>query len=255
MRTVLPILLLTSALWALGAEPSADAKNKTPAVVAAPESEAGVVGTGSTNAAGKSGKEYLSTTVVDPETRELKPRDGFRFSIEEDPPPTLGGGSPDGGGVYISDGGEAMFPVSRSSTIYLKLTVAGKKLADVRKELKARLDAEYYKNCTIHLDLVQVNRGSAAMDQSARVTIYGELSGVLPIGEGETMTISDAMLRVGRSEDANMKKIKIHRLDKETNKEKIITVDVDKILKQGDRTHDEVLKGGDRIEVLARGFF
>ena len=261
MRHVIPFLILAGSMMVRGATPTADPKKKpaTAAAVPAPgaslATEAPVAGAAATNSAGKASKEFLSTTVVDPESRELKPRDGFRFTIDEDPPPIGGGGGLDGA-VYVSDGGEAMFPVSRSSSTYLKLGVAGKKLADVRKELKARLDAEYYKNCTIHLDLVQVNRGSAVMDQSARVTIYGELAGALVIGEGETLTISEAMLRVGRNEDADMKRIRIHRLDKETGKEKpVIIVDVDRILKQGDRSHDEVLQGGDRIEVRARGFF
>ena len=260
MRNVIPLLMLASAVMVRGAAPTADSKRKpapatTPtAPLVSPGTEAPVGGPATTNAAGKATKEYLSTTVVDPESRELKPRDGFRFSIDEDPPPIGGGGGLDGT-VYISDGGEAMFPVSRSSSTYLKLSVAGKKLVEIRKELKARLDAEYYKNCTVHLDLVQVNRGSAVMDQAARVTIYGELAGVLAIGEGEILTISEAMLRVGRNEDADMKRIRIHRLDKETGKETIFTVNVDKILKQGDRTDDKALQGGDRIEVKARGFF
>jgi protein involved in polysaccharide export with SLBB domain len=266
MRTVLKLLLLSAAIVARAAEAPAPAKAPAAGTADAPAAAAAPAGAAATNApasnpgsgtngatAGKS-KEYLSTTVVDPEARELKPRDGFRFSIEEDPPP-LGGGNGSDTGVYVSDGGEAMFPVSRFGTPYIKLSVAGKKLADIRRELKERLDAEYYKNCTVHLDLVQVNRGSASVDQTARVTFYGEMKGVVAIGEGENLTISEAILRVGGSEYADLRKVRIHRLKKETGLEEIIIVDVDKILKKGDRKGDVQLQGGDRVEVKEKGLF
>lgn len=258
MRTVLKLLLLSAAIAARAAEAPAPAKapaagtaDTTPsAATNAPAAS----GTGTNSAASGKSKEYLSTTVVDPEARELKPRDGFRFSIDEDPPP-VGGGVGSDTGVYVSDGGEAMFPISRTGTPYIKLSVAGKKLADIRKELKERLDADYYKNCTVHLDLVQVNRGTASIDQAARVTFYGEIKGVVAIGEGENLTISEAILRVGGSDYADLKRIKIHRLKKETGREEIIMVDVEKILKKGDRTGDVQLQGGDRVEVKEKGLF
>lgn len=251
MRTAIPVWLLTSVLAARAVEapPKGGESGKTTPIsaVASPTPAP-------TNSAAKSVKESLTTTVVDPESRELKPRDGFRFSIDEDPPVFGANGSLDMG-VSISDAGEVMFPVSRSSSIYIKLNVAGKKLAEVRKEVKERLDAEYYKNCTIHLDLVQVNRGGNSVDQAARVTFYGEMAGVVTIAEGESLTISEAVLRVGRSEYADLKKVKIHRLDKATGKDVIFDVNVDKILKSGDRREDKVLQAGDRVEVKEKGLF
>ncbi len=256
MRTVLKYLLLSAAIVARGAvatskaaEPSAAQKPIISGVTNGPGASTGTNGV----TTGK-GKEYLSTTVVDPEARELKPRDGFRFSVDEDPPP-VGGGVGSDTAVFVSDGGEAMFPVSRTGTPYLKLNVAGKKIADIRKELKEKLDAEFYKDCTVHLDLVQVNRGSASVDQTSRVTFYGEMTGVVAITEGETLTISEAVLRVGHSDYADLRKVKIHRLDKETGKEKMIVVDVEKILKKGDRSGDTPLQGGDRVEVKEKGLF
>ncbi len=261
MRTVLKLLLLSAAIVARAAEAPAPAKASaagaadTPApAVSATTNAPAAIGTGTNSATTGKSKEYLSTTVVDPESRELKPRDGFRFSIDEDPPP-LGGGAGFEQGVYVSDGGEAMFPVSRSGNAYIKLSVAGKKIADIRKELKEKLDGDFYKNCTVHLDLVQVNRGAASVDQTARVTFYGEIKGVVAIGEGENLTISEAVLRVGGSDYADLRKIKIHRLKKETGLEEIINVDVEKILKKGDRKGDVQLQGGDRVEVKEKGLF
>lgn len=249
MRTVLLTLVVAGALLARGADAAAPAAP----VVASSKPASGGASAEGTNSTGKPAKEYLSTTVVDPEARELKPRDGFRFSIDEDPPSALGGGSLDSM-VFVSDGGEAMFPVSRSSSVYVKVNVAGRKIAEVRKELKERLDQDYYKNSTIHLDLVQVNRGGA-VDQTARVTFYGEMTGAVAINEGEQLTISEAVLRVGRSEFADLRKVKIHRLDKETGRDNIIVVDVEKILKKGDRRDDKVLQAGDRVEVREKGLF
>lgn len=261
MRTVLKSLLLSAAIVAYGAvaaappnpkaaEPSSAQKPIVAGVTNGPS-----IGTGTNGMSSGKGKEYLSTTVVDPEARELKPRDGFRFSVDEDPPP-VGGGVGSDTAVFISDGGEAMFPVSRTGTPYVKLSVAGKKIADIRKELKEKLDSEFYKDCTIHLDLVQVNRGAASVDQTSRVTFYGEMTGVVAITEGETLTISEAVLRVGRSEYADLRKVKIHRLDKETGREKVMpVVDVDKILKKGDRSGDIPLQGGDRVEVKEKGLW
>ena len=79
------------------------------------------------------------------------------------------------------------------------------------------------------------------------------MTGVVAIAEGETLTISEAVLRVGHSDYADLRKVKIHRLDKETGKEKMIVVDVDKILKKGDRSADAPLQGGDRVEVKEKG--
>lgn len=255
MRPVLNFLLISAAILARGAETPAPVNAKaTPAAVVSPATNGPATTAGTNGVSSSKGKEYLSTTVVDPEARELKPRDGFRFSVDEDPPPLGGGGGSDLS-VFISDGGEAMFPVSRTGTPYIKLNVAGKKIADIRKELKEKLDAEFYKNCTVHLDLVQVNRGSASVDQTSRVTFYGEMTGVVAINEGETLTISEAVLRVGHSDYADLRKVKIHRLDKETGREKMIVVDVDKILKKGDRSGDTPLQGGDRVEVKEKGLF
>jgi hypothetical protein len=81
------------------------------------------------------------------------------------------------------------------------------------------------------------------------------MTGAVAINEGEQLTISEAVLRVGRSEFADLRKVKIHRLDKETGRDNIIVVDVEKILKKGDRRDDKVLQAGDRVEVREKGLF
>ncbi len=199
-------------------------------------------------------KEASSTTVVNPETRELKPHDVIRFQIEEDPPLSA---ASEPVHVPVSDGGEALFPVSRHADTYVKVTAAGRKLVDIRKDVKALLDADYYNDCTVKLDLAFANRGNADISSLAKVTIYGSLNQVIPISDGETLMLSEAILRAGGGQQGgffNLKKVRIHRLDPNTKKELTITVDVNAVLYEGARIKDQQVQDGDRIEVRDKTF-
>jgi protein involved in polysaccharide export with SLBB domain len=196
-----------------------------------------------------SAKEYLSSTAVDAENRDLKPGDVFQFVIEEDP-----GRSVSPMSVKVSDGGEAMFPVSQSGPQYVKVNVRGKKLADLRREVKDLLDADYYEHCTVRLDLNQINRAGASTEGLGKVVVYGELQGVVQLPENKALRISDAIISVGNNKFANLSKVRLHRQDATSGKEEIKLVNVDKILREGDRTDDIVLQDGDRIEVRPRTF-
>jgi protein involved in polysaccharide export with SLBB domain len=211
-----------------------------------------------TNEPAKPAKEYLTTTIIDPEKRELKPHDLLRFQIDQDPPVATGG---EPMRVLISDGGEAMFPVSRHGDTYVKVVVSGKKLADLRKEVKALLDAEYYNDCSVILDLEQVNRnGAGGGDTFGSVTIYGELNQVVAIPDSKPLMLSDALLKAGAGSSqggaiyADLKRVRIHREDPKTKRDVPLTVNVEKILKEGDRSADQQLRDGDRIEVREKGF-
>ena len=222
--------------------------------------------TGATNAGGdaKTAKESQSTTVVDAENRELKPHDVLGFLIDQDPSVVEAlrggnGGSGDAETIYVTDAGEAMFRVTRTSPISVKLSVAGKKLEVVRKELKVLLDAEYYQDCSFRLDLQAVNRSSAMMESasSARVVLYGSggLSGTFPIIEGRKLMLSDIIISAGGksgNEYANLKRVKVRRFDPVSKKETVIEANVTNIIEKGDRNADIELKDGDRVEVSQR---
>jgi len=212
----------------------------------------------------KAAKESPSSTVVDAENRELKPHDVLGFLIAPDPSAVealrgTGGGSGDAGTTFVTDAGEAMFRVTRSSPISVKLSVAGKKLDVVRKELKALLDAEYYQDCSFRLDLQAVNRSSAIMESagSGRVVLYGSggLSGTFPVVEGRKLMLSDVIISAGGksgNDFANLKKVKVPRLDPVSKKGTVIEANVTNIIEKGDRNADIELKDGDRVEVPAR---
>ncbi len=156
--------------------------------------------------------------------------------------------------VRVSDGGEAIFPVTQGNPLYVKVSVRGKKIGDLRREVKQLLDADYYENATVRLELTAINRTGAGMEGFGKVMVYGEMQGVVQLPEGEPKHISDAIISLGKSQFANLKAVRLHRLDPATGKTEIKVINVDKILRDGDRSNDIVLQDGDRIEVRPRTF-
>lgn len=202
-----------------------------------------------TNSAAKP-RESLTTTILDAETREFKPGDSFLYAIKEDP--TKGGQAIQT--IRVSDAGEAIFPVSYGSKLYVKVDVRSMKLADIRQRVKSLLDEDYYNNATVFLEFTQANRAPTEQEIAPQVQIYGEMQGVVILKENEIKRVSDAMLSLARSPFADFRRIRLHRVNPETGKEEIKVINVDKVLREGDRTIDEILKDGDRIEVRPKTF-
>lgn len=195
-------------------------------------------------------KEYLSTTILNAETREFKPGDSFLYAIKEDP--TKGGQAIQT--VRVSDAGEAIFPVSYGSKLYVKVDVRAKKLGDIRQKVKTLLDEEYYNDATVFLEFTQANRSPLEQEIAPQVQIYGEMQGVVILRDNEIKRISDAMLSLNRTPFADLRRVRLHRIDPTTGKEEIKIINVDKILREGDRSIDETLQDGDRIEVRPKTF-
>jgi hypothetical protein len=195
-------------------------------------------------------REYLSTTILNAETREFKPGDSFLYAIKEDP--TKGGQSIQT--VRVSDAGEAIFPVSAGSKLYVKVDVRSMKLGDIRQKVKSLLDEDYYNDATVFLEFTQANRSPTEQDIAPQVQVYGEMQGVVVLRENEVKRISDAILSLNRSTYADLRRVRLHRIDPNTGKEEIKTINVDRILREGDRSNDEILQDGDRIEVRPKVF-
>lgn len=195
-------------------------------------------------------KEYLSTTILDAETREFKPGDSFLYSVKEDP--TRGGQAIQT--IRVSDAGEAIFPVSAGSKLYVKVDVRSMKLGDIRQKVKVLLDEEYYNDATVFLEFTQANRAPLEQEVAPQVQIYGEMQGVVVLRENEVKRVSDAILSLNRSPFADLRRVRLHRIDPTTGKEEIKIINVDKILREGDRAIDVVLQDGDRIEVRPKTF-
>jgi len=202
-----------------------------------------------TNSAAKP-REYLSTTAINAETREFKPGDSFFYAIKEDP-------AKGGKGVHtikVNDAGEAIFPVSYDTKLYVKVDVTALTLGEIRKKVKTLLDEEYYNDSTVLLEFVGANRAPTEFEVIPQVQVYGEMQGSITLRENEVKRISDAILSLNRTPFADLRRVRLHRVDPVSGKKETKIVNVDKILREGDRSGDEILQDGDRIEIRPKTF-
>lgn len=177
------------------------------------------------------------------DTYQLVPQDKLVYRIEEDPvklsEPEL---------LPVTDLNEVYFPVSRGSDIRFPINVRGKTVSQVKKEVKTLLDRDYYQNCSINLWLADQNL------RKGKAIFFGEVTGEVQLNPGEQKTVAEAIVYLKYGEFANLKKVKLNRIDSQTKKPKTIIVNVEDVLKKGDRSKDEPLQDGDRIEVLSKNW-
>ena len=179
----------------------------------------------------------VSSAIAD-ESPQLNPQDKLLYSIQEDP---VKAATPEE--VYVNAQGEIHFHVSKGADETLTINVQGKTLAAVQKELKGRLEVEYYHRATLDLKLKeQARRVGQVLFTGA---VRGNFIQLLP---GETKTIFEGVYQVGLSEFANLKKVKLNRRNPRTQKTESRVVDLEAIRK-GDRSKDVPLQDGDRVEV------
>lgn len=237
MHRLSSTLLLVAGLTTL-VQPPFPAVAQSPAA-ASPAAEP------STTPAPAPGTNAAPAGVIDPETRELRPGDTFRYRIEEDP-----GASSDSMRTTVTATGDIHFNVSRRYDTYVTISARGKRVSDLRKALKERLEADYYHSATVSLNLDNVERSPASLATSTgKVQVFGEIQTVLPLPEDRDLMISDAILLLPRNDFANLKRVKIHRSNPETKERETIEIDVDRILRKNDRSLDVRLKDGDRLEI------
>ncbi len=170
---------------------------------------------------------------------ELRTGDRLRFRIEEDP---AAGKEPLV--VAVNSVGEASFPVSRESDIRVTLTVRGKTLNQVKEMVAQRLLEEFYNRATVELNLDE------KVLAPGKIQFFGEMRGTIPLlPDHPPIYLSQQMLDMGIPDFANTRRVKIHRFDAATQASKVIEVDVQSIIKGGQRAKDVVLQDGDRVEV------
>lgn len=201
----------------------------------------------------------VSSLQIDPESRELHPRDAFRYRIHEDPV----GGS-DSLRTTITDTGEAIFNVSRGDATYVTVKAAGRRLAEVRADLKQRLESEYYVVATIDLNLesIALPQGGTAevggvTTQSTvpTVVVFDAMQGEFAIPDGQPLMLSTIMLKLPSNQIANRKKVEIQRVGPDGKALPPIKVNVDDLLLNNNRSADVELKAGDRIRVPRKVIF
>jgi hypothetical protein len=200
-------------------------------------------GSGSTAPAGPAGAEPKAAGLpLESDTYKPTTQDKFLFWIEEDPVRGLEEL------IAVTALQDMRFPVSRGAIESIMLNVKGKSVGEIKKSVKEQLDAQYYQNATVHLRLY---------DQSLRpgkVYLVGAIKGVVPLLPNEKKTVRTAILEVGSNDFANLRKVKLFRLNPATNKEEVTEINIDAMMKGGDRSKDMELKNDDRIEVPDRTF-
>ena len=174
----------------------------------------------------------------------LGPQDKITYRVEEDPIKT---GQPEA--LTVSALGELELPVSRGYDERIIVQANGRNLTEIKAEIKAKLENGYYKQATVHLRLVNQSR------RVGQVLFYGKMvRGAIELFPNEPKMLSAAIIQLGYSDFADLKRVKLHRIDPATGTNQTTTVDVKSILKTNDRSKDILLQDGDRVEVLERNF-
>lgn len=190
-----------------------------------------------------SGAEPVQPPVSATNSVVLQSMDKIRFRIAEDPSRNIEPVLLSVPANHIVD-----FPVSAGFPQKIAINVKGRTLEDVARELKARLDDEYYQDC--RLEIILMDRAQ----KGGRVMVYGAVrQNFVELPPGEQKTILEAVLQAVASEFAKLSKVKLHRMNPATGKVESRVVDVESIKKSGDRSKDVVLLDGDRIEIPERG--
>lgn len=173
-----------------------------------------------------------------PEYR-LVQQDKLLFRIEQDP---------------VKGDGNLTFSVTSQGDLYLPITQAapgqtlvfkavGKTVDELRREIKTRLDEEFYVDATVHLRLVDQSR------RFGQVIFSGAVRGAVPLPPGEPVTVSQAINKLGYDDFAKLSKVKVMRTDPVSKKVQEIIVNVEAVLKKGDHSQDLVLQDNDVVNV------
>lgn len=205
-------------------------------------------------AAGAAAAQTGGTNATPPASTNapVRPGDDFRLGvgdkllywIEDDP---VKGAEPDT--VTVNALGNATFRVTRGSDLSLTLNVAGRTLAETVAEIKRRLDADYYHDARVKLELKETTPRFGQVLFIGRGT-RGNMLQLLP---GEEKRIFEAVFQVGVNEWANLRKVKLIRVDPATQKTETRTIDLEDI-KKGNRANNIILQPGDIIDVPERTF-
>jgi protein involved in polysaccharide export with SLBB domain len=147
--------------------------------------------------------------------------------------------------VTVSPGGEIEVP-------YLgRRLVMGKSIPQVESELKAEYEKDLYYRATVQISIESVTEVPVER-VVRRIYVTGQVltQGAQEIPEGETYTVSRAILRAGGlAPFANGRKVRVVRKGQDSKKEDQMFVDVLSILEDGKVENDVELQPDDLIIV------
>lgn len=176
---------------------------------------------------------------------KLAPMDKLQYRVLEDPAQGFTQ-------VAVSSLGKIAFPVSLGfENIVVTVDAKGQTVDEVAAAVKKQLEARYYKKATISLSLVD------KAQKMGQAFFTGECRGVVPVPSGEEVLLSTALIKLGYSEFANLKKVEYYTIDKATGKKADVRIlNMEDVIKKGLRGEDKdpVLQDGDRIVVNQKRF-
>src|SRR5437879_6544272 len=141
--------------------------------------------------------------------------------------------------LRVNDNGELEVP-------YVGLVPAhGRTCRELARTIKELLEKEYYYHATVILAVDRVSEKSRG-----RIYVYGSVRGQGPqeIPADESYTVSKAIVRAGGFGDfADKKKVKVTRKNGDS-----FTIDLKRVIEEGRREDDMVLRPDDQIYVPQR---
>ncbi len=189
---------------------------------------------------GDSPPSAATNSAAAPAVAILVPQDKLAYSVAEDPAARATPIS-----LMVDAGTNIHFPVSLAYPDEIVLNASGKTIPEIRQELKKKLDASFYKDATVTLE-----RGAATI-QPGQIVITGPVrNNFVPLLPGERKMLLETILQAGPSEFANLKKVKIMRINSVTGKVVETIIDVEAIEKNP--TKDVPVFPGDRINLIEK---
>ena len=163
---------------------------------------------------------------------QLSPMDKLSVSVAQDPV----AGKPVE--VAVSPLGDLTVPVSRCCEESVTIRVAGKTVEEAEKELKTKLEGDFYQTATVVLRVIDPTR------RKGQVLLRGAVrQSSVQLDPGKPKTLYEALTEAGTTDYANLKKVKLDRAGSPIKYYDVTAVE------KGDRTKDVELQDGDRITV------
>ena len=146
--------------------------------------------------------------------------------------------------LTVTDTGELEIP-------YLgRVKAARKTCKELADEIKARLEEDYYFHATVVLGIDSLRKQSVGR---AYLTGQVRTPGPVELAEGETLMVSEAILKAGGFSDfAERRRVKVMRQASSPGVVETLYVDVPAVWEKGRKEKDLEVKPGDQIFVASK---
>jgi protein involved in polysaccharide export with SLBB domain len=198
----------------------------------------------SADAPGQTKPANPNPPAISEEDPPLHQFERLHYTIREDP---IKGSEPLETSVRAN--GTVDFKYSRVADELITIDAKGKTLAQIKKELKARLEADYYHKATVDLKIT-----SEQVRKRGQVIFLGQASNVLSIEPGERLTIHKAFAKINVTKWADLSKVELRRINPVTGKTEKRVIDVKTIQKDPASDKNIELQDEDTIYIPERNW-